>query len=421
MRRRATARCSRCRSTSTARTGSGCRKSALEQGRRIRADRLGRCLPRARQAQGRRPDPAGVQRPKDWERNLFNAVLVGKGGNALWAAIYGKRDPAAAKSAAFKAVAETYGKLRGYVDAGAPGRNWNDATNLVIQGKAGMQIMGDWAKGEFAAAGQTAGKEFDCTILSKEGGYVMGGDVFAFPKSKDPAQQKAQLLLAKSDARSRNPDPLLAEERLDPGPARSRHQFARRLRPEGDEAAGRQDPSGPPQELLAPPAFTGAMEDWSRNTGIRHRRRGRLRRQGRRGAEGAVLTRFVSLRDDRSLASEGGSTCLMFIHPRQTRTDRQKMTPIALRRRGLASRAAGFWRCRRRCWSGRGLCRLHRLDHVDLAHGARGCCPTPPSSGLRQYASLMGNERWQVSVVNLVVFGALFMPRASRSASCWRS
>ena len=60
-------------------------------------------------------------------------------------------------------MAETYGRLRGYVDPGAPGRNWNDATTLVIQGKAGMQIMGDWAKGEFAAAGQTAGKEFGCT------------------------------------------------------------------------------------------------------------------------------------------------------------------------------------------------------------------------------------------------------------------
>jgi glucose/mannose transport system substrate-binding protein len=85
--------------------------------------------------------PLAFSGQKVWERNLFNAVLVGKGGNALWAAIYGKRDAAAAKSAEFTAVAETYGKLRSYVDPGAPGRNWNDATNLVIQGKAGLQIM----------------------------------------------------------------------------------------------------------------------------------------------------------------------------------------------------------------------------------------------------------------------------------------
>ena len=90
--------------------------------------------------------PLAFSGQKNWERNLFNAVLVGKGGPALWEAIYGKKDANAAKGADFKAVAETYGKLRAYVDAGAPGRNWPDATNLVITGKAGMQIMGDWAK-----------------------------------------------------------------------------------------------------------------------------------------------------------------------------------------------------------------------------------------------------------------------------------
>lgn len=37
-------------------------------------------------------------------------------------------------------------KLRGYVDADAAGREWSAATAMVINGKAGMQIMGDWAK-----------------------------------------------------------------------------------------------------------------------------------------------------------------------------------------------------------------------------------------------------------------------------------
>ena len=32
-------------------------------------------------------------------------------------------------------------KLRGYIDADAAGRDWNSATGLVIDGKAGMQIM----------------------------------------------------------------------------------------------------------------------------------------------------------------------------------------------------------------------------------------------------------------------------------------
>ena len=134
---------------------------------------------------------------QNWERNMFNAVLVGKGGGDLFTAFWGKRSVDAVKSPGFRAVAETYRRLKGYVDPGSPGRNWNDATTLVIQGKAGMQIMGDWAKGEFTAAGQTAGKEYGCTVLSDHGtGYVMGGDIFAFPKQKTAEATKAQMLLA---------------------------------------------------------------------------------------------------------------------------------------------------------------------------------------------------------------------------------
>src|SRR3982074_1530650 len=35
--------------------------------------------------------------------------------------------------------------------------------------------------------------------------------------------------------------------------------------------------------------------------------------------------------------------------------------------------------------------------------------PNSTFVGLYQYASLMGNERWQVSVANLAVFGTLFL------------
>jgi glucose/mannose transport system substrate-binding protein len=65
---------------------------------------------------------------------------------------------------------------------------------MVITGKAGMQVMGDWAKGEFNAAGLTAGTEYDCAVIG-QGGYLMGGDVFVFPKVGDDAR-KGQAMLA---------------------------------------------------------------------------------------------------------------------------------------------------------------------------------------------------------------------------------
>ena len=127
--------------------------------------------------------PLAFSGQKTWERGLFNAILVGMGGEDMFTAFWGKRDAAMVKWPEFRKVAETYRKLHDYVDQGAPGRNWNDATAMVIQGKAGMQFMGDWAKGEFTAAGQTPGQQYGCTVLGDHGvPYVIGGDVFVFPR-----------------------------------------------------------------------------------------------------------------------------------------------------------------------------------------------------------------------------------------------
>lgn len=128
------------------------------------------------------------------ERLLFDSVLLAEGGPELFKAVYADKSTDAVKDPKFLKAANTYGQLRGLIDAGSPGRNWNDATGLVITGKAAMQVMGDWAKGEFIAAGLAPDKEYGCTVLP--GGYVMGGDVFVFPRIDDPARQAAQDKLA---------------------------------------------------------------------------------------------------------------------------------------------------------------------------------------------------------------------------------
>ncbi|MEK8032929.1 ABC transporter substrate-binding protein [Ideonella sp. DXS29W] len=131
------------------------------------------------------------------EKLLFDGWLAHAGGSELYLKFYRDRDAATAQSPAFKAILTSFKRLKGYVDAGSPGRNWNDATSLVINGKAGMQLMGDWAKGEFQNAKQTAGKEYGCFPgFGPKSPYIIAGDVFVFPKTSDPAQIKAQHLLA---------------------------------------------------------------------------------------------------------------------------------------------------------------------------------------------------------------------------------
>jgi glucose/mannose transport system substrate-binding protein len=133
-----------------------------------------------------------------WQEKLvFDALLAHIGGPDLYLKVYRDRDAKAIASPAFKNVLTSFKRLKGYTDAGAPNRNWNDATSMVISGKAGVQVMGDWAKGEFQAAKQTAGKEFGCFPgFGSKSPYIIDGDVFVFPKTTDAAAIKSQQLLA---------------------------------------------------------------------------------------------------------------------------------------------------------------------------------------------------------------------------------
>ncbi|MGF1474663.1 MAG: ABC transporter substrate-binding protein [Geminicoccaceae bacterium] len=130
------------------------------------------------------------------ERLTFNAVLLAEGGPDLYLAILGGNDVEAVRGEGFRQVAETFVGLRDLVDEGSPGRNWNDATAMVITGQAAAQVMGDWAKGEFIAAGLEAGEDYVCVVPNEQNGYVLGGDVFVFPQVEDPAHQAGQITLA---------------------------------------------------------------------------------------------------------------------------------------------------------------------------------------------------------------------------------
>ncbi len=55
--------------------------------------------------------PLAFSGQKNWERNLFNNVLVGEGGRDMFVAFWGKRDVAMVKGPAFRQIAETFQAL----------------------------------------------------------------------------------------------------------------------------------------------------------------------------------------------------------------------------------------------------------------------------------------------------------------------
>jgi glucose/mannose transport system substrate-binding protein len=127
----------------------------------------------------------------------FEPVALGVGGVKFYNDAFVKLDPKALNSPTMGRALETLRKLKGYIDPGAVGRDWNLATAMLIQEKAGFQFMGDWAKGEFLAAGKQPGKDFLCAPApGNAGAYTFNVDSFAAFKLKEPAAQKAQADLA---------------------------------------------------------------------------------------------------------------------------------------------------------------------------------------------------------------------------------
>jgi len=130
-----------------------------------------------------------------WQlRLLFNNVLLSVGGSAFYEEVMIKHNPAAIESEEMREVFRVFGNLRQYVDENSAGRGWSDTTRLVIEGKAALQIMGDWAKGEFAQAEQVPGREYLCEFSpGTENRYLIVTDVFVAPvtdKEEELAMQE---------------------------------------------------------------------------------------------------------------------------------------------------------------------------------------------------------------------------------------
>lgn len=136
-----------------------------------------------------------------WQlRGMADVFQVALGGVELYRQVKEEKSAEAAGGPAMRKVFEAVAAARGLVDNGYVGRAWNDATNMVITGKAGAQIMGDWAQGEFSLAGQTAGKEYDCLPgLGVNPVLDTGGDSFFFPK---PNGDKPEIVAAQLEMAS---------------------------------------------------------------------------------------------------------------------------------------------------------------------------------------------------------------------------
>jgi len=129
---------------------------------------------------------------------MFESLVIGVGGPAFYREALVDLDVDALQSDTMIDVFAQMSAIRGMVDENFAGRDWNLATAMVINGEAAMQIMGDWAKGEFTNAGKTAGDDYACIPVPKtaDGGFVYLVNSLSFFEQSDETQEKAQSVLA---------------------------------------------------------------------------------------------------------------------------------------------------------------------------------------------------------------------------------
>ena len=135
-----------------------------------------------------------------WQVSLLaNQLILSQLGAEAVEKIWKNKDLELAAGPEVLKAFTTLKSLGTYADEGSPNRSWADTTALVIQGEAALQVMGDWAQGEFQVAGQKPGVDYACLLgpLAPQPKYVRtGGDIFVFFKQSDPEVERAQLSLA---------------------------------------------------------------------------------------------------------------------------------------------------------------------------------------------------------------------------------
>jgi len=113
------------------------------------------------------------------DATVFDGIVLGMGTD-FYKAAFIDLDPAALGGEQMAEAFNRLMKLRTYVDDNFSGRDWNLASAMVINGEAGMQMMGDWAKGEFLKAGKVPGADFVCIRFpGSQGAVTFNSDQFA--------------------------------------------------------------------------------------------------------------------------------------------------------------------------------------------------------------------------------------------------
>ena len=87
---------------------------------------------------------------------LFEAIALGEGGSDFFRRAFVNLEPEVLAGTQMQQVLRRFHSLRPFLPANHIGLKWNQASQMLVNGQAAMQLMGDWVKGELTEPGNQA-------------------------------------------------------------------------------------------------------------------------------------------------------------------------------------------------------------------------------------------------------------------------
>jgi glucose/mannose transport system substrate-binding protein len=130
---------------------------------------------------------------------VFEAVLLGDAGPALYRELIVQRKSSAWLDPRVERALTRLRWLRSINGEPPREKPWTDSARELLNGKAAMLVMGDWAKGELIAWGASPGKDFGCVVLpGTENTHLYSIDTLAMLANghhRDATQEKVAELV----------------------------------------------------------------------------------------------------------------------------------------------------------------------------------------------------------------------------------
>ncbi|NJO38668.1 MAG: carbohydrate ABC transporter substrate-binding protein, partial [Rhizobiales bacterium] len=135
----------------------------------------------------------------DWtDATTFDSIVYGMDID-LYRSAFTAADVDAMRSDGMIEAFAQYRKMVGWMDPGIPGRAWDAALAMMLNGEAVFFFMGDWTIGTLNANGAVYGEDYLCdqAPVDWEGrGYILNADSVVFFEQTDPDFVEGQTLLA---------------------------------------------------------------------------------------------------------------------------------------------------------------------------------------------------------------------------------